>query len=423
MNRHSITACRITAGLAWLVFGRALAQPAHFIPVNEDGLDIDYAINSESRPITRVEIWYTPDEGQSWKLFGIDEDLRPPARFDSPGDGLFGLFLVVVNRTGPSSQPPTPRTEPHVWVYVDTNPPVVQLHAARAATGAGGRTVQLKWSAVDDHFKARPISLEYRRLSDEAWRTADIGALANTGRYDWPVPSELIGVLEVRLVASDLGGHRVTSEVLAVDVSDDRDHADVVPVAAAITANPAGAQTDRTTRSATNASHLSTAHVARLYAEAIAHRSAGDEQEAIRVLREVVRRDPQWARAFADLGELLYRVGDTDEALSAFKIAATQQPGLRSAHRGAALVYTKRRDYEHATSHLRTILRYRPNDAEIWMHLGDVAIYRGDEALARECYTRAMQTDPSATAVIENATQRLSLMDEVSRRYREDESR
>jgi hypothetical protein len=52
------------------------------------------------------------------------------------------------------------------------------------------------------------------------------------------------------------------------------------------------------------------------------------------------------------------------------------------------------------------------------MNLGDIAIYQGDEVLARECYTRATQIDPSAKQVVADAGKRLELMAEVSRRYR-----
>ena len=75
-------------------------------------------------------------------------------------------------------------------------------------------------------------------------------------------------------------------------------------------------------------------------------------------------------------------------------------------------------DHAAAANLLRTVLRHNPNDAEVWMNLGDVAIYQGDEVFARECYLRATQIDPGATHVITDARKRLSLMAKVSRSYR-----
>ena len=53
------------------------------------------------------------------------------------------------------------------------------------------------------------------------------------------------------------------------------------------------------------------------------------------------------------------------------------------------------------------------------MNLGDVGVFQGDEILARECYLRASRIDPEAVEVISHARQRLALMAEVSRTYRQ----
>jgi len=47
-----------------------------------------------------------------------------------------------------------------------------------------------------------------------------------------------------------------------------------------------------------------------------------------------------------------------------------------------------------------------------------VAVYQGDEVLARECYTRATRIDPAAGKTIAEAKQRLTLMTETSRGFR-----
>ena len=52
------------------------------------------------------------------------------------------------------------------------------------------------------------------------------------------------------------------------------------------------------------------------------------------------------------------------------------------------------------------------------MNLRDVAVYQGDEVLARDCYTRATNIDPTAAKTIAEAQQRLALMTETSRGLR-----
>ena len=88
---------------------------------------------------------------------------------------------------------------------------------------------------------------------------------------------------------------------------------------------------------------------------------------------------------------------------------------MRAALRGAAMVHRQNKNYGGAAAKLRTILRYNPNDAEVWMNLGDIAVFQGDDVLAQECYLRATRIDPDATQVMVDARKRLALMAEASR--------
>jgi len=156
----------------------------------------------------------------------------------------------------------------------------------------------------------------------------------------------------------------------------------------------------------------------RLVREAVALRQQGDYRRGVSRLREAVRLDPNRMDAFAEMGGMLYRLGDLDRAMNAFEIVLRQEPGSRMALLGTAAVYSQKKDYAAAAQRLRTVLRHRPNDAEVWMNLGDVAVYQGDEPLARECYARASLIDPSAEKIVADARARLKLMSEVSRTYK-----
>ena len=54
---------------------------------------------------------------------------------------------------------------------------------------------------------------------------------------------------------------------------------------------------------------------------------------------------------------------------------------------------------------------------ETWLNLGDVAIYQGDELLAREHYTRAATLDPTATEVVEKARLRLAELERLASEF------
>jgi cytochrome c-type biogenesis protein CcmH/NrfG len=155
-----------------------------------------------------------------------------------------------------------------------------------------------------------------------------------------------------------------------------------------------------------------------LLAEAVSCRDRGEFREAAARLREVVRLDPQSTEAFVEMGDVLYRLGDLDRALNAYELGLRRQPMLRAALRGAAAVHGQKRDYAGAAKLLRTVLRHNPQDAEVWMNLGDIAVYQGDEVLARDAYTHALQVDPGASKVMADADKRLELLDGSSRTFR-----
>jgi len=401
--------------LAIGAFGAAIARGADHIQVRSRVFDIEYSINEDALPLASVQLWYTLDGGANWQEFGFDEDRQSPITFHAPQEGLYGFFLVLANTTGPSSTKPTSTTQPHLGAFVDYTPPVVQLHTLRSTTMLGQRVLQARWTAIDPHFDVRPVELAYQRPPDETWYPVTPDPVANTGRYDWRVPEGLSGRVAVRLTVTDKGGHRIDSEQQVIELA---------PVQPIERAGDASLGVSATTLASAGRNVAlpglaqSTEKARRLFSEAEVCKQRGEFREGIARLREAVKLNPRWAEAFAEMADMLYRIGDPDRALRAYELALKQQPTMRSALRGAAMVYRQRNDHVAAARMLRTILRYNPNDAEVWMNLGDIAIYQGDEVLARECYTRATQIDPGATRVIADARKRLELMAEVSRRYR-----
>jgi hypothetical protein len=378
--------------------------------VRSSDFDIDYRVNAEAKPLESVRMWYTLDGGLTWTDYGLDEDRVSPIRFHAPGEGLFGFFLVLTNTAGPSSAPPSKSTPPQQWALVDFTPPVVQLHQVRQTTSFGEAVVQIRWTAVDAQLTPRPIELLYSRPGDEKQLRIAPEPVANTGRYDWRVPAELTGSFSIRVAATDRGGHRTESEAQTIELG-----AVNPPPKDAGPTSTGGGSAATGSDDALTGSQRGRERAARLFAEAMTYRDRGEFTEGVTRLREAVKLNPQLTDAFAEMAGMLYRLGDLDRALGAYDIALKQQPNSREALRGVARVFQQKSDYPAAAERLRTILRYNPTDAEVWLQLGDIAVYQGDEVRARECYTRAAQIDPKASQVVADARQRLALMSEVSR--------
>jgi hypothetical protein len=281
----------------------------------------------------------------------------------------------------------------------------------------GHRVLQIRWTAIDTHFGPRPIEIMYQRLPGRDWYAVTDAPLPNTGRYDWRLPTDVDGSVALRVIVRDRGGHRVNSEAQVLEVAVLPSVSPSVPEGFNAPTLGAGFVNEG---AALSGSLRAKERAGQLFTEAVACGARGEYREGIARLREVVRLDPQRAAAFAGMGDMLYRIGDFDRALNAYDLALRQQPTMRRALRGAAKVHRQRNDLAAAAGHLRTILRHNPNDAEVWVNLGDVAVYQGDDVLARECYARATRIDPTATEAIDSARKRLALMTEVSRTYYQD---
>jgi len=388
----------------------SVGEPSDVSRVATRVFQLDYGVNEAAQPLEAVELWYTLDRGATWQQYGLDEDRQSPITFHAPCEGLYGFVVVAANSVGASSQTPTGLTEPHLWAFVDYTPPVVQLHALRQTSMLGQPIVQIRWTAVDNNFPARPIQISYQRLPDATWRPITPESVANTGRFDWRIPEGLTGPVAVRLTVTDCGDHRVDAVPEVIEVSP-------IKVEESAPTPPPGGLSSQREVSAKGPSIRAAERVDRLVAEAAGHRDLGEYRQAVARLREAVQLAPQRTDAFAEMGSVLYRIGDLDGALGAYDIALKQQPAMRTALHGSAMVLRQRGDHAGAAQRLRTILRYNPADAESWMNLGDVAVFQGDEVLARECYTRATEIDPGASQTIADARKRLALMTEVSRSY------
>lgn len=405
------------------------------VSVQSRHIEIDYTLNRDAFPIQAVEMWVTGDRGSSWQLVGQDQDLVSPAVFEAPSEGLFGLFLIIKNATGPSSLPPSASTPPQRWVFVDETPPVVQLHPLQQTVASGDRVVQIRWTAIDSFLADRPIELQYQTSAGADWYPVVPSPLPNTGQFDWHTPPDLTSVA-IRVVVQDRGGHRVASGPGYITITPP-----TLPSASLAAGSPSttylrpAGHTMYGYASPTGQSGFPTSTIAipssaltgsprakqlanRYMVEAATLRDQGDLQRSVARLREAVRLDPDRTEAFAEMAGMLYRLGDFDRAMSAYDIVLRQEPSSRSALLGAAAIFSHRKDFVSAEKNLRTVLRNRPNDAEVWMNLGDIAIYQGNEGLARESYTRATQIDPSATKIINDARSRLLLMDSSSRTFR-----
>ncbi len=120
----------------------------------------------------------------------------------------------------------------------------------------------------------------------------------------------------------------------------------------------------------------------------------GKVKEAMKVCREAVERDPLSAEYRFALGCALWRSGEVARAERAFREAVQRQAGdPRSLNAlGAALARLHRQP--EAVSTLEKALKIDPQNAEIHANLGVAQWGGGDRRGALRSFTRALRTDP-----------------------------
>ena len=196
--------------------------------LNTTHATVDYRIDQVGPSgVGKVEVYLTSDGGLNWQRLQEDPDRRSPADIDLPGEGLFGIRLVVTNGNGFGGTPPARGDVPTCWIEVDTTAPFVQLRPIEPAQGG---VMELRWTASDKNLPPEPINLFYKTRPDGPWQ-AIARNLKNDGLYRWNFPRDQGSQFFVKVEVADLAGntaHAETPSSIILDITEP--HASVIGV-------------------------------------------------------------------------------------------------------------------------------------------------------------------------------------------------
>jgi hypothetical protein len=191
--------------------------------INTTQASIEYRIDQVGPSgVGKVEIFMTPDNGQSWHRLAEDTVKRSPAEIRLPGDGVYGIRIVVTNGNGFGGKAPVRGDAPHCTVEVDTTPPFVQLRSAEVQPGAG--TIEIRWNATDKNLGTDPVTLHYRSRPDGPWQVIARN-VKNDGVYRWAFPRDVGSQFFFKIEVADQSGniaHAVSSQATTVDMTEPR---------------------------------------------------------------------------------------------------------------------------------------------------------------------------------------------------------
>jgi hypothetical protein len=189
--------------------------------VNTNRISFNFKIEDVGTSgVSAVELWYTEDQGRSWRKHPEALGNQPPYVITVEGEKLYGFTLIAKSGVGKGEEPPRKGDQPQVYVQVDKTKPEVHLDSAKVASGYEGNTLTISWSARDQFIRPQPITISYcERLGDD-WKPI-ARDLENTGKYVWKLPSDVPPRMYVRVEAIDRAGNigsDETKEEVIVDL-------------------------------------------------------------------------------------------------------------------------------------------------------------------------------------------------------------
>jgi hypothetical protein len=189
-----------------------------------------------------VEVYATPDEGNSWEQVPPGSDTVLPAATDGRSTGPvrgsvtvslaregipYGFFIVVKSRAGIGKPPPQRGDTPQVRLELDATLPLAKLYAP-TEDPARPNALILAWTAWDRNLAANPVILEWSERKEGPWAPISPEPLPNnlpeqsgaapekqntpTGSYSWQIPDKMPPRVYLKLSVRDTAGNVAVAE-------------------------------------------------------------------------------------------------------------------------------------------------------------------------------------------------------------------
>ncbi len=410
-------------------------------------LSIAYQAAMDGGRATQVDGYVTDDQGRTWRQFssqrpsaGLNTGTQPKSGsmgFEAESDGLFGFFVVLHNAAGASSPPPESGTAPQQWIRVDREAPLVQILEVRPDERFDlNRDLMIRWTVEDVDLPDRPVSLHYRSEETKSYRLI-AESLGATSAYRWTIPEDLRAPIEIKVTAVDRAGN-VGRSILSDVAFEATAHPPAVsaqnapkPLPSAFQGLRPKASSPRREMAQETAKPIpdfskAMAHgdpdagsqpadprvnedARRKYDAGTWHRLRGEMDLALARYQEALEIDPQYLAARHDMAGLLLLMGRPEEAEKELLRVLSTEPAHRGALKTLALVQTRLQNYRSAGETLQRLLLLEPKDAEAWLYFGDVTMFMGDRAGAREAWAKVGGLEGVSEEVRRRANERMKL--------------
>jgi hypothetical protein len=163
---------------------------------------IPFQAGAGEQRLRQLQLFFSTDQGRTWKPDAIAPPEQHYFRFLSERDGLYWFAVQTLDQDGRTFPASMEGAAPSLKVIVDTQPPIVTLRPLPPRAGQVG----VSWDIRDDNPDTLPdaIRLDYRPAGEGgAWVLIPRNAGPNQAYWN----PETNGPLEVRLRARDRAGN------------------------------------------------------------------------------------------------------------------------------------------------------------------------------------------------------------------------
>lgn len=172
--------------------------------------------------VGKVEVYASSDQGRTWGKLKEDVDRRSPVEVDFPGEGVFGIHIIVTNGNGFGGRAPRSGDAPSCWIEVDTTRPFVQLLPIEPIAKDG--KLEIRWTATDKNLPADSVNLFFRTRPDGPWQPLARGR-TNEGSHFWSFPRDQGANFWIKVEATDRAGNlaqATTPSPVVLDMTEPR---------------------------------------------------------------------------------------------------------------------------------------------------------------------------------------------------------
>jgi len=397
------------SGAAGAVVGRV--DVAQLPKIRTATMNINYRIfTADGQAPLRVELWYARGMGGGWQLYDYDEDHVSPMPFVAPGEGVYRILVVAVDRWGRRSYNEinqaaspgagaVPNTVPSQQVvFVDYTAPRLYLqHPQGEIPDYRAKRLPIRWVGFDSHLDARPVKLYCQRQGSEHW-VAISGPQPARGEFQWEIPERFEGPVIIKAVITDQAGNENEQRSGVIQIRNDFSLSSTMDWPAP---TEMGDQVHTTPKVDPNHSTLSIPEEkaftlldreekAKLYFQrGNLYSQRLEWEQASRAFRKVLDYNPKVVSARVNLANALFRMGQLQEAQGEYERCLQENRKQESALFGLAQTQIRLQQYAKAQETLANLLEEDRRDWQAWLMHGNVSAQLGQREAAVESWQQA----------------------------------